>query len=55
LAIVAGEEYDTRVSIPIDLPEAELMVLFKLAHEADMTFNDFVEQVLREQLERLTA
>lgn len=53
LAIVAGEEYDTRVSIPIDLPEAELMVLFKLAHEADMTFNDFVEQVLREQLERL--
>jgi len=55
LAIVAGEDYDTRVSIPIDLPEAELMVLFKLAHEADMTFNDFVEKVLREQLERLQA
>jgi hypothetical protein len=55
LAIVAGEDYDTRVSIPIDLPEAELMVLFKMAHERDMTFNDFVEQVLREQLERLQA
>jgi hypothetical protein len=55
LAIAAGEDYDTRVSIPIDLPEEELMVLFKMAHERDMTFNDFIEQVLREQLERLTA
>lgn len=52
-AIVADEDYDTRVSIPIDLPEAELMVLFKMAHERDMTFNDFVEQVLREQLNLL--
>lgn len=55
LAIVAGEDYDTRVSIPIDLPEAELMVLFKMAHDRDMTFNDFIEEVLREQLERLKA
>lgn len=50
LAIVAGEDYDTRVSIPIDLPETELMVLFKMAHAEDMTFNDFVEKVLREKL-----
>lgn len=53
LSIQAGEEYDTRVSIPIDLPEAELMMLFKMAHERDMTFNDFVEQVLREHLDLL--
>jgi len=51
LAIIAGEVYDTRVSVPIDLSDAELMVLFKLAHEADMTFNDYVVQILREQLE----
>jgi hypothetical protein len=50
IAVVAEEEYDTRVSIPIDLPETELMTLFKAAHEADMTFNDFVEQILREKL-----
>jgi hypothetical protein len=50
LSIVAGEDYDTRVTIPLDLPEAELMVLFKAAHEADMTFNDFVEKILREKL-----
>ena len=53
MAIRAGEEYDTRVSIPLDLPEDELMQLFKLAHEADMTFNDFVETVLRDHLNRL--
>jgi len=50
LSIVAGEDYDTRVTIPLDLPEAELMVLFKAAHDADMTFNDFVEKILREKL-----
>ena len=50
LAIVAGEDYDTRVTIPLDLSESELMVLFKAAHEADMTFNDFVEKTLREKL-----
>jgi hypothetical protein len=46
-AIVHYEDYDTRVSIPIDLPEDELMNLFKMAHEADMTFNDYVTQILR--------
>ena len=50
LSIVAGEDYDTRVTIPLDLPEAELMVLFKAAHAEDMTFNDFVEKILREKL-----
>ena len=51
LSIIAGEDYDTRVSIPIDLPEHELMVIFKLAHDADMTFNEYVEKILRETLE----
>lgn len=50
-AIVAGEDYDTRVSIPIELPDNELLVLFKLAHERDMKFNDFVEEVLTAALE----
>jgi hypothetical protein len=49
-AIVAGEEYDTRVSIPIELPDHELLVLFKMAHDRDMKFNDFIEEVLKEAL-----
>lgn len=50
-AIVNGEEYDTRVSVPIELPEEELMILFKMAHERDMTFNEFVEEVITQALE----
>ena len=44
LAIKAGEGYDTRVSIALDIPEDELLVIFKAAHAMDLTFNEFVEQ-----------
>lgn len=50
-AIFKGEPYDTRISIPIDLPDSELMQIFMLAHKADMTFNDYVEKILRDALE----
>ncbi len=49
-AIVAGQDYDTRISVPIDLPDDELLVLFKMAHEKNMTFNDFVEKILVQAL-----
>ena len=52
LAIKAGEDYDTRVVIPLDFPKDELLVLFQLAHEADMTFNDYVEKVVRDYVDR---
>lgn len=44
---------DNRVEILLDLSDQELLVLFKMAHEKDMTFNNFVEQVLRDFLEQL--
>ena len=44
---------DNRVEIPLDFSDEELLVLFKQAHEADMTFNDFVEKALRDYLEQL--
>ena len=44
---------DNRVEILLDLSDAELLVLFKMAHEKDMTFNNFVEQVLQDFLEQL--
>lgn len=55
LAIIAGEDYDTRVSIPLDLDDDILLQLMKMAHERDLTFNEFIEGVLREQLGLLTA
>jgi len=53
-AIEAGEPYDTRVQVPLELPDDEMFALMKMAHEADMTLNQFVEKVLCEQIERLT-
>lgn len=44
---------DNRVEVPLDFSDAELLVLFKLAHERDVTFNDFVEIVLTEYLEQI--
>ena len=53
LAIRAGEDYDTRVTIPVDMPEAELMVLFKMAHERDITFNQLMVEVLQEAIDKV--
>ena len=33
------------------MPEEELMVLFKAAHERDITFNQLVEEALRAALD----
>jgi hypothetical protein len=41
-------------TIELDLTDAELLVLLKMAHERDVTFNDFVEIVLTEYLEQIT-
>lgn len=46
-AIKVGEDYDTRVSIPLDLPEDEVFALMKAAHERDITFNQLVEEALK--------
>jgi hypothetical protein len=51
LAIRAGESYDTRVSVPVDFSDEELLQYMKLAHERDMTFNEFVEEALRDAIE----
>jgi hypothetical protein len=51
LSIKAGEDYDTRVSVPINFTDEELLKYMKLAHERDMTFNEFVEEALREAIE----
>ena len=51
-AIYLGEEYDSRVQVPIDFSDEELLRYMKMAHERDMTFNAFVEEALREAIAR---
>jgi hypothetical protein len=52
LAIKAGETYDTRVKVPIDFSDEELLKYMTIAHERDITFNQLIEQVLVEFIER---
>lgn len=51
LAIKAGEDYDTRISIPLEFSDDELLILMKEAHKRDMSFNDFVEYAIMEKME----
>lgn len=55
LAIVAGEDYDTRVDVPVDLPEDVLFTLMKQAHELDITLNQHMENVLKEAIARVKS
>jgi hypothetical protein len=51
MAIVAGEDYDTRVQIPLDLEEDEIFKLMCMAHERDITLNEFVVEILTNVIE----
>ena len=46
IAIKNGEDYDTRVVIPLNLSKEECYNLMKMAHERDMTFNNFVGMIV---------
>ncbi len=52
-AIEAGEDYDTRVQVPLTLDRDQMFEMMQMAHERDMTLNQFVEMVLRQEIERL--
>ena len=51
LAIKSGESYDTRIQVPVDFSDKELLQYMKMAHERDMTFNELVEEALRDAIE----
>lgn len=55
MAIAAGEDYDTRVQVPVDFSDEDLLKYMKMAHERDMTFNKFVEEALRHALDEVKA
>jgi hypothetical protein len=52
-AIIAGEDYDTRVEVPLTLDNDQLFELMKLAHEQDITLNQLVEKILVEEIAKV--
>jgi len=52
-AISQGQEYDTRISVPLDLDDDILFDLMLRAHKQDITLNQMVEHVLRAAIDNL--
>jgi aminoglycoside/choline kinase family phosphotransferase len=50
-AIVAGTEYDTRVQVPVDFTDEELLTYMKAAHELDISFNEFVVRAITQAIQ----
>ncbi len=51
-SIMRGEEFDTRVKVPLNLEKDELYKLMEMAHERDITLNKMVEIILEEMISR---
>ena len=48
LAIKDGDTYDTRVQVPLDLPNDMMFEMMRMAHERDITLNQMVEEILKQ-------
>ena len=46
-AIIQGQEYDTRVQMEVNFSQEELTKYMLMAHEQDITLNQFIENSLR--------
>lgn len=47
--------YDTRVTVPVDIPDDELFSLMKRAHQEDITLNQLIERILTEHIGELSG
>ena len=51
-AIMRGDEFDTRIEVPLDLDDDTLFKLFMMAHERDITLNEMVEIAVQAAIDR---
>lgn len=49
------QQNDNRSSIEVDLSDEEFMHIARLAHERDITFNQMVEYILQQEIDRRKA
>lgn len=52
LSIKACEAYDTRIQVPLDLPDELMFEMMKMAHERDITLNQMVEEILKQVIKQ---
>jgi hypothetical protein len=51
-AIINGDDYDTRIQVPLTLENDQLFEIMKMAHERDITLNEMVESILRKVIDQ---
>lgn len=51
--IITGEQYDTRIQVPLDLPDSSIFQLMLMSHEADQTLNEFISNLLKSEIDRM--
>jgi hypothetical protein len=51
-AIFANKDYDTRVSVPLDIEDDLVFEMMKQAHEHDITLNQYVELILKKVIDK---
>lgn len=52
-AILNDQPYSADIKITLDIDDDTLFILFKKAHEANMSFNEYVNRVLQEEMDRI--
>lgn len=52
-ATLKGEEFDSRISVPLELEDDVVFELMKLAHERDITFNQLMIDILEKEIAKL--
>jgi predicted HTH domain antitoxin len=54
-AIIHRRSFDRRIVVPINLTDEEELLMHRLAHEAGMSTNDFVVQLLEREVARVQS
>jgi hypothetical protein len=50
-SIVEGEEYDTRIEVPIEMDDDLILTAAIEAHKQDITLNQYIERILRNMVD----
>lgn len=53
MAIIAGKDYDTRVNMSLELEDDLLFEMMRMAHERNITLNQFVGHVIDQEQAKL--
>ena len=52
-AVTRGEEYDTRIMIPLDITDKEFLEVARAAHALDITINAFFTMAIEEAIRKV--